>query len=278
LTRRITAFTNELPAMSDQAPSQSFAPAEFRILGETSDLMAIDKPPFLLVHPSKPGGPVTLWDRLRELLAYEIAGGGQVSLINRLDRETSGIVLVAKSAAAARSCAMAMARGEIAKEYLALVIGWPGIETWNVREPILRLGEVQHSRIWLKRAVHPEGAPSHTSFRVLERISHPRHGRMTLIHCTPHTGRTHQIRVHLSYSGHPVVGDKIYGPSEECYLEFIETGWSIALADRLWLPRHALHSCSLTVMLDGKKHRWESPLPEDLLKFLGWCSAHRLPS
>ena len=81
--------------MTDQAP--------FQILGETDDLMAIVKPPFLLVHPSKPGGPVTLWDRLRGLLAYEIASGGQVSLINRLDRETSGIILVAKHAAAARA-------------------------------------------------------------------------------------------------------------------------------------------------------------------------------
>ena len=261
-------FTNELPAMFDQVPSQTSAPPEFRILGETADLLAIDKPPFLLVHPSKPGGPVTLWDRLRELLAYEIAGGGQVSLINRLDRETSGIVLVAKNASAARFCSMAMARGEIAKEYLALVTGWPEQEEWDIREPILRLGEIQHSRIWLKRAVHPKGAPSHTSFRVLNRITHPRHGPLALIHCTPHTGRTHQIRVHLSHSGHPVVGDKIYGPSEECYLKFIETGWSRNLEERLWHPRHALHSCSLTVMLDGTKHRWESPLPDDLKAFL----------
>jgi 23S rRNA pseudouridine1911/1915/1917 synthase len=255
--------------MSDQVPSQTSFTPEFRILGETDDLMAIDKPPFLLVHPSKPGGPVTLWDRLRELLAYEIAGGGQVSLINRLDRETSGIVLVAKHAAAARSCAMAMTRGEIGKEYIALVTGWPQGEKWDVHEPILRLGEVQDSRIWLKRAVHPEGAPSHTSFRVLERMNHPRYGPLALIHCVPHTGRTHQIRVHLSHSGYPVVGDKIYGPSEECYLEFIETGWSRNLEKRLWLPRHALHSCSLSVSLQGKKHRWESPLPEDLNTFLG---------
>ena len=92
-------FTNEPMPLPDQAPRE----ASFRILGETPDLIAVDKPPFLLVHPSKPGGPVTLWDRLRELLAYEIAGGGQVSLINRLDRETSGIVLVAKNATAARA-------------------------------------------------------------------------------------------------------------------------------------------------------------------------------
>jgi len=254
--------------MSDQAPFQSPPREAFRILGETPDLIAVEKPPFLLVHPSKPGGPVTLWDRLRELLAYEIAGGGQVSLINRLDRETSGIVLVAKNAGSARSCTMAMARGEIAKEYLAIVTGWPQRDQWSVEDPILRLGEVEHSRIWLKRAVHPLGAPSHTDFAVLRRVTHPRHGPLALIHCIPRTGRTHQIRVHLAHSGHPVVGDKIYGPSQECYLEFIESGWSRSLGEQLWLPRHALHSCSLEVTLNGWGHHWKSSLPGDLSAFL----------
>jgi 23S rRNA pseudouridine1911/1915/1917 synthase len=87
---------------------------------------------------------------------------------------------------------------------------------------------------------------------------------MALIHCIPHTGRTHQIRVHLAHSGHPVVGDKIYGPSEECYLEFIETGFSDRLHERLWWPRHALHSCFLGVSLSGTAHSWQSPLPHDL--------------
>jgi 23S rRNA pseudouridine1911/1915/1917 synthase len=258
--------------MSEQASIPSSVsrpiPGPFRILGETPDLLAIDKPPFLLVHPSKPGDPVTLWDRLKELLAYEIAGGGQVSLINRLDRETSGIVLVAKNAEAARLCTMAMARGDVAKEYLAIVCGWPDRETWEVKEPILRLGEVTHSRIWLKRAVHPAGAPARTGFQVLERLSHPTHGSVSLIHCTPYTGKTHQIRIHLAHSGHPVVGDKIYGPSEECYLEFIETGWNEGLARRLWLPRHALHSCSMELDFLGKRLRWESPLAQDLQTLL----------
>lgn len=250
--------------LPDQAPRE----AVFRILGETRDLIAVDKPPFLLVHPSKPGGPVTLWDRLRELLAYEIAGGGQVSLINRLDRETSGIVLVAKNATAARSCTMAMARGDVAKEYLAVVTGWPERDRWSVDKPILRLGEVEHSRIWLKRTVHPDGAPAQTDFSVLKRVTHARLGSLALVHCIPRTGRTHQIRVHLAHSGHPVVGDKIYGPSEECYLEFIETGWSPRLEERLGLPRHALHSCSLELTHAGERHRWESPLPPDLEELL----------
>ena len=254
--------------MSEQAPIEhslrETGEPPFRILGETEDFLAVDKPPFLLVHPSKPGGPVTLWDRLRELLAYEIAGGGQVSLINRLDRETSGIVLVAKNPAAAREATMAMARGTIAKEYLAVVAGWPSAEEWSVSEPILRLGEVTHSRIWLKRTVHPGGAPSRTDFRVLRRSMHPRHGAIALIHCFPLTGRTHRIRVHLSHVGHPVVGDKIYGPSEEFYLDLAENGPSRLLDERIGFPRHALHSCRLGFEARGVHHDWRSPLPNDL--------------
>jgi 23S rRNA pseudouridine1911/1915/1917 synthase len=76
--------------------------AEFQILDETEDFLAVDKPAGLLVHPTKPGGPRTLWDGLCELLGYELATGGRVSLVNRLDRETSGVLLVAKHAQAAR--------------------------------------------------------------------------------------------------------------------------------------------------------------------------------
>lgn len=270
-------FTNERLFMDDQAPIQDFTDDSFRILGETPDLLAIGKPPFLLVHPTRPGGPVTLWDRLRELLAYEIAGGGQVSLINRLDRETSGIVLVAKHVAAARACAMGMGRGEIGKEYLAIVAGWPERGAWSVDAPILRRGEVEPSRIWLKRMVHPDGASSLTEFRVLERRTHPVHGPLALIRCIPRTGRTHQIRVHLAHSGHPVVGDKVYGPSEECFLEFIETGLTPQLLERLRHPRHALHSSLLSVTLDGETHCWEDPLPEDLRELFFGASPPRFP-
>ena len=88
--------------LGDTLRDMSHDQADFEIIGETPDLIAVNKPAGLLVHPTKPGGPRTLWDALKDLLGYEIANGGQVSLINRLDRETSGLVLVAKNAAAAR--------------------------------------------------------------------------------------------------------------------------------------------------------------------------------
>ena len=242
-------------------------PVNFAVLGETEELLVLDKPAGLLVHPTKPGGPPTLWDGLRELLAYEIVNGGQVSLINRLDRETSGVVLVCKTAAAARKCAMAMERGRIRKEYLAVVRGWPEQDAFEIDAPLLRLGEVAESRVYLKRAVHPGGAAAFTRFRVEKRVSHES-GPLALVRCWPVTGRTHQIRVHLAHAGHSVVGDKLYGPDDQHYLDFIEHGWTSEMARALLLPRQALHSAVLGVTLDGVDYRWEAPLPADMAELI----------
>ena len=241
----------------------SIKAVHFTVLGETPELLAVDKPPGLLVHPTKPDGPPTLWDGLRALLAYEVVNGGQVSLINRLDRETSGVVLVCKTAAAARKCAMAMEAGRVRKEYAAVAWGWPEREEFEVDAPLRRLGEVAESRVWLKRGVHPGGAAARTRFRVERRVE--REGvRLALLRAWPLTGRTHQIRVHLAHAGHPVVGDKLYGPDDRHYLDFIARGWTPEMARALLLPRQALHSAALEVTVDGVDHRWEAPLPADL--------------
>jgi 23S rRNA pseudouridine1911/1915/1917 synthase len=88
--------------------------------------------------------------------------------------------------------------------------------------------------------------------------------RFSLVRAIPRTGRTHQIRVHLSSLGHPIVGDKIYGPDEQLYLRFIETGWTPELQEKLLLPRHALHSAKLAI--DGRGE-WTSTLAPDLTDF-----------
>jgi 23S rRNA pseudouridine1911/1915/1917 synthase len=203
---------------------------------------------------------------LRELLAFEIASGGQISIVNRLDRETSGLVLIAKTAAAARDFGLLMQRRQLRKEYLAIVWGWPEWEHKTVDAPLDRQGKHQHSAIWLKQMIHPAGAPALTEFRVERRFTKPTSfgERFGLVCAIPRTGRTHQIRVHLSSLGHPIVGDKIYGPDEQLYLRFIETGWTPELQEKLLLPRHALHSAKLAI--DGQRE-WTSALPPDLAEF-----------
>ena len=234
------------------------------LVAEGADWLVVSKPAHLLVHPTRPDGTFTLLDALRGLLAFEMANGGQVSLIHRLDRETSGALLVAKTAAAARQFSLDMMRGLIRKEYLALVWGWPEWDARTVDAPLLRQGERGPSAIWLKRTIHPDGAPARTRFETVRRFERGG-GRFALVRAHPETGRLHQIRVHLAHTGHPVVGDKIYGPDEGCYLEFIDTGWTPALAGRLLMDRHALHAHRLTFA----DRTVEAPLPDDMAKFLG---------
>lgn len=198
-----------------------------------------------------------------------------------------------------------MQHQRVKKEYLAIVWGWPEWERYFVDAPLDRKAKHQKSVIWLKQMIHPDGAPAQTEFRVERRsakrsvgpssaVSRPplcappsRHPgpedgnesrkrihennsaraeeKFSLIRAIPVTGRTHQIRVHLASVGHPIVGDKIYGPDEQLYLRFIETGWTRALEQRLLLPRHALHSAKLAI--EGERE-WTSPLPADLRNFL----------
>ena len=249
-------------AFSDTKPHQQ--PPHFNVVAETDDYAVVDKPPFLLVHPTKPGGPRTLWSELRELFAFELQTGGQVSIVNRLDRETSGLVLIAKNAAAARRFGLLMQQNRIGKEYCAVVWGWPSWDSILIDKPLDRLGKHQASAIWLKQGIVSGGAPAQTEFFV-ERRFERENGKFSIIRAVPHSGRTHQIRVHLADAGYPIVGDKIYGPNEQFYLEFIETGWTPRLEAELLLPRQALHSSKLSVPGDGE---WECPLPADLVTFI----------
>lgn len=238
---------------------------DFTVIDENEDFLVIDKPPHLMVHPSVPGNPPTLLDGLEALCAYELACGGQLSLVNRLDRETSGIVLVAKHKAAARTLGMAMERREFRKSYLAVVWGWPEEDSFLIDGSLRRKGEVESSPVWVKQIVDPEGKESQTRFEVVRRFEREttNGSRFSLVRCHPRTGRMHQIRVHAAHAGHAIVGDKLYGPDERCYLDFIETGWTPELECILLLDRQALHAASL-----GWGGRvWTSPLPADLARF-----------
>ena len=260
-TGRISSNDEDIVSVSTRCQEP-----RFKIVAESDDYIVVDKPPFLLTHPTKPDQRTTLWKQLRELLAFEIANGGQVSIVNRLDRETSGLVLVAKNAAAARRFGLLMQQQQFHKEYLAIVSGLPNWETKTVEAPLDRQGKHQASAIWLKQMIHPKGAAATTEFKVEGRLesSAATGGRFALIRAIPKTGRTHQIRVHLASLGHSIVGDKIYGPNERLYLEFIQTGWTEKLQRELLLPRHALHAAKLAIKGDKE---WLAELPEDLAQF-----------
>lgn len=161
----------------------------------------------------------------------------------------------------------AMERREFRKAYHAIVRGWPEADDFLVDGPLRRKGEVEASPIWVKQIVHREGKESRTRFEVLRRFEKAtsQGERFALLRCHPLTGRMHQIRVHAAHAGHPIVGDKLYGPDERCYLDFIETGWTPDLAKRLLLDRQALHASAL----GWEDREWRSRLPGDLAAFCG---------
>lgn len=236
---------------------------DFHVLDESDDYIVIDKPAPLIVHPSNGRIEPTLLGGVEELLSYDIANGASPAIITRLDRETSGIVLIAKHTQAARELAMALQNREAHKEYLAIVHGHPTWQEITVDEPIIRKGLIEESAIWLRRSVHPTGRKSTTHFKLLENFYY-RDKPLSLVQCIPITGRTHQIRVHLSHINHPIIGDKIYGCEDNTFLQYIEQGWTDELRSQMIIPRQALHASKLSLPWQGKILTWECSLPKDM--------------
>lgn len=240
---------------------------DFKIIDESGDWLVVDKPAPLIVHPANRKPEPTLLGGVERLLAYEIANGACPAVVNRLDRDTSGVVVVAKHTLAARELGMIFERREAEKEYLAIVSGWPDEDAWECAAPILRAGELGPSPIWVRQVVHPAGRECFTRFRVELRFERSGH-RFSLVRCFPQTGRMHQIRVHLAHGGHPIVGDKLYSGDGSEYLAWMADGWTSELAAKLTLPRHALHASVLTIPWNGRNLRWQAGLADDLNDFI----------
>ncbi|MES2476774.1 MAG: pseudouridine synthase [Verrucomicrobiota bacterium] len=243
----------------------------FEVIDESADWIVVSKPAPLIVHPANRKPEPTLLGGLEKLLAYDIANGARLGIVTRLDRDTSGLVLVAKTTQAARELGWSFERREVLKEYLAITIGWPEQDEWECAEPILRAGDLMASSIWVRQMVHSQGRASSTRFKVEQRFERTE-GKFSLIRCYPATGRMHQIRVHLAHAGFPIVGDKIYSGDGSAYLEWMNHGWTPALEKRLILSRHALHAVSLEVPWEGRMLRWQSSLGQDLQDFIAGLS------
>ena len=238
------------------------------LLAEQADFLVVAKPPHVLSHPTRPDGKPTLLGWLQEKFPGEF-----VALVNRLDRETSGTVLVARSPeAASRLGAMTMRR-EIQKHYLALVSGRVEAEHGMIDAPIGRLGISEENPIWLRQGVIPPDDPQgrKTAEARTEFWRLAVGDNVSLLGLQAHTGRLHQLRVHLAHIGHPVIGDKIYGPDPNLYLKFIAEGWTDEHQRLLGLLRHALHAHELRFPWNGQDLTFTAPLPEDMSDYAKEC-------
>jgi len=247
------------------------------VLYEDADLLVVNKPPGLVCHPTKPDGRSSLVEQLR----LRAGPSSAPHLVNRLDRETSGLVLVAKRRETASELGKLMENRRVEKEYLAIVHGHPQETRGRIEAP---LGPDPDSPVAVKDRVVAGGAPACTDYEVLVRFVRPVPRRpdprwwgdenatepdpaardeeappapqpFALVRLWPRTGRKHQLRIHLAHLGHPVVGDKLYGGDPLLYLAFAQDRLTAADRARLILPAQALHAAALRFEWRGRL--WE---------------------
>ena len=193
--------------LDDEVPAYPAEEGSLRILYEDDHLLAVDKPAGILIHPSRSRDSGTL----ANYVVYYYQQTGQKSAfhpVTRLDRDTFGVVLLAKNAHVHAAMNTLHAQGGIRKTYHALVFGTPEPDSGTIDAPIARLPLPS-----LLRRVDPAGKPSVTEYRMLERRE-----RCSLLELRPITGRTHQLRVHCAYMGFPILGDPQYGSPESMEL------------------------------------------------------------
>jgi len=235
----------------------------FECLDESDDWLVINKPANLVCHPTKGDALSSLIGRLR--LYFPEQSGVQPSFVNRLDRETSGVVLIAKNPRAHAQLQRCFQNGHVEKVYFAIVHGVLGQNEGVIEKPI---GRDSSSEIRIKQTILMNGQAAVTAWKCLS-FSHGGNTPFSMLEVRPQTGRLHQIRVHLSSIGHPIVGDKLYGPDPRLYLEFVRGGWTPALQKHLLVPRQMLHAAALRITRHGGTEvlEWKAPLPADMREF-----------
>lgn len=240
----------EVPEASPLAAVSQEIP--LRIVFEDSDLVIVDKPAGLVVHPGAGHSDLTLVNALlfhiRDLSG--IGGVLRPGIVHRLDKDTSGLIVVAKNDDSHRALTSSWGSAEVRKEYLALVYGTPRTERGRIEKPI---GRDPKNR--KKMAIVATGREAVTLFTLEEQLAH-----VSLLRCSLLTGRTHQIRVHLKSIGHPIVGDPVYsGPQwkgiPDKKIQKLLSGFQ----------RQALHATLLSFPhpRTGKQVSFDSPLPDD---------------
>jgi 23S rRNA pseudouridine1911/1915/1917 synthase len=220
-------------------------PIALKVIHEDDVLLVVDKPAGLVVHPGSGNWEGTLLNAILHH-APQCAALPRAGIVHRLDKDTSGLLVIAKTAEAQTDLVRQLQARTIRREYLAVVHGVVRADG-TVDAPIGR-HPVERTRM----AVAARGKPARTRYAVLRR-----YGGATLVKCRLETGRTHQIRVHMRSIGHPIVGDKVYGHRP-------------ARREGLRFPRQALHATRLALVHPGtgEPASWESPLPDDMRELL----------
>jgi 23S rRNA pseudouridine1911/1915/1917 synthase len=224
-------------------------------------LIVVNKPPGLVVHPGAGNPRHTLQNALLAL-DPKLALVPRAGLVHRLDKDTSGLLVIARTPEAHAALAAALAAREISRRYLAVCTG---VMTagGTIDQPIGR-----HRTQRVRMAVRRDGRPAVTHYRVARRFR-----AHTEVAVELETGRTHQIRVHLAHAGFPLVGDRLYGGRQR-----VPAGCTPALAEELAaFPRQALHAARLGLRhpVTGREMQWEAPLPADMRRLLAALEADR---
>lgn len=229
-----------------------------KILFEDDNLLVIDKPAGMVVNKAETTEKektLQAWvEKKLGIRKQELGIGGRAGIVHRLDKETSGLLLIAKTPESFTNLQSQFKNRQVEKRYLALVHGKVVPQEGEIRAPVGRLP-------WNRErfGILPGGREAVTKYKTVRYYPFPKREEYTLLELSPLTGRTHQIRVHLKYAGFPIVGDKFYA------------GRKRAREDRKFCPRVFLHASFLEFKhpVSGKKLVFESPLPKDLSKVWG---------
>jgi 23S rRNA pseudouridine1911/1915/1917 synthase len=231
----------EPPPAPEAAPKAQRMP--LKIAYEDAEIIVVDKPAGLVVHP---GAGVPDRTLMNGLLAHapQLGAVPRAGIVHRLDKDTSGLLVVAKTVEAQANLAQQLAERSVRRVYLALVQGDPPA-SGAIDAPVGR-----DSRARTRMAVTHRGKPARTRYRVLER-----YGRAALVECRLETGRTHQIRVHFQHIRHPLVGDTVYRRGTRHGITF---------------PRQALHATELSLKhpKTGEVMTWRAPVPRDMKRLI----------